>query len=160
MIFDRLNNTLTEVEPRSFASLMELYEDSYIMLRRLIPEIETIDVGLISIVPGSVPLMLQILSRHKFTTTVFLTHRFENGEQVYDDPGLTVNIYHDARMAEVSVDDAIDIFGIQLNCRQRTDLELDKRWELNKFLNKWLQYCLQEGHSFKFRSDISDKQVS
>lgn len=157
MIFDRLNNTLTEIEPRTFASLMELYEDSYIKLRRLIPDIETIDVGLISIVSGSVPLMLKVISRHKFTTTVFLTHRFENNEQVYDDPGLTVNIYYDARMAEVSVDTAAEKFGIQMNCRQRTDLDIEKRWELNKFLNKWLQYCLQEGHSFKFRSPLNEK---
>ncbi|THB71011.1 MAG: DUF1249 domain-containing protein [Gammaproteobacteria bacterium] len=157
MIFNRFNNTLSEIEPRSFASLMELYEDSYIKLRRLIPDIETIDIGLVSVAQGSVPLMLKILSRHKFTTTIFLTHRFECDNASYDDPGLVVNIFHDARMAEVSVDEVIDKFGVELKCRQRTDLELDKRWELNKFLNKWLQYCLHEGHSFKFRPDLEEQ---
>lgn len=156
-MFDRLKNSFTAIEPRTFASLMELYEDSYIKIRRLIPELETIDVGLVSIVHGSVPLMLKIVSRHKFTTTVFLTHQFENEEEVYDDPGLTVNIYHDARMAEVSIDETVDKFGIELNCRQRSDLNIEKRWELNKFLNKWLHYCLHEGHSFQFRPLVDEK---
>ncbi len=157
MIFNHYKNVLAEVEPRTFASLMELYEDSYIKLRRLIPNIQTIDVGLISIVSGGVPLMLKVLSRQKFTTTIFLSHRFENGKEVYDDPGLIVNIYHDARMAEVSVDDTIGKFGININCRQRTDLNLEKRWELNKFLNKWLQYCLNEGHCFEFMHTLDEK---
>lgn len=153
-MFDHLKNKFTTVEPRTFASLMELYEDSYIKVRRLIPNIEDIDVGLMSIVHGGIPLLLKVVNRHKFTTTIFLTHRFEDGEEAYDDPGLVVNIYHDARMAEVSVDDVVEKFRIELNCRQRTDLKLEKRWELNKFLNKWLQYCLQEGHKFEFVSDI------
>lgn len=154
MMFDYLKNKFTTVEPRTFASLMELYEDSYIKIRRLIPNTEDIDVGLMSIVHGGVPLLLKVVNRHKFTTTIFLTHRFEDGGETYDDPGLVVNIYHDARMAEVSVDDVIEKFQIELNCRQRTDLKLEKRWELNKFLNKWLRYCLQEGHKFEFVSDI------
>lgn len=155
MMFDYLKNQFIDIEPRTFASLMELYEDSYIKIRRLIPNIEGIDVGLKSLVQGSVPLLLKVIERHKFTTSIFLTHRFENGDESYDTPGIVVNIYHDARMAEVSIDDVIEKFGIELNCRQRTDLKLEKRWELNKFLNKWVRYCLQEGHKFEFDSVIN-----
>ncbi len=148
MLFDYISNTFKELEPRTFASLMELYEDNYLKLRRLVPDIEAVEVGAVSRVTGAVPLFLQMIEKQKYTSTLILTHIFEQDGEQHDDPCLTVRICYDARTVEAMIDENSKKFGFKILCSQRSDFPLESRWELNKFLNKWLKYCLREGHSF------------
>ena len=132
---------------RSFATLMELYESNYIQLRRLIPRLDELGDSEVSSVPGAVDLHLAVIERAPYTTTLVLTHYFGGGEPGGATPDLRVRIYHDARTAEVMPDSNVEHFQLW-DGRRPKPKTLSWRWELNRFLNRWLTYCLAEGHGF------------
>jgi uncharacterized protein YqiB (DUF1249 family) len=61
-------------------------------------------------------------------------------------PDLLVRVYLDARQAEV-LSRTCRFDEVDLR-RQRGDLDtqLICKWRLNRFLYKWLGYCLRQGH--------------
>lgn len=127
--------------PRSFAALMELYEQNYIRLRNIAPDLEVAE-QMISSVPEHQDLYLSITRRCKYTTMLRLTYRFEDEAEVLFEPDLHLKVYHDARVVEVQ----------QLHSRRRGSLYLadllEQKWMMNRFLYKWLGYCLYQGHYF------------
>ena len=66
-----------DVNARSFAGLMELYEQNYLRLRNLAPDLKVAD-EMISSVPGHQDLYLSITQRCPYTTMLRLTYRFED----------------------------------------------------------------------------------
>ena len=134
-----------DVDPHGFVSLMDLYENNFMRLRRLIPDISRLSDTSVSHIHGCLSLHLNIIERTKFTTTIFLSYYFEEGEQTIAEPALTLRIYHDANQAEV-------LTGHLKHGRQRYDHIPEKaikiKWKLNRFVYKWLGYCLYLGHSF------------
>jgi uncharacterized protein YqiB (DUF1249 family) len=147
-------NTLL-YKPRTsarFACLMDLYEQNYLLMRLLAPELKRMGPGsFISRVPGAMTLELSDLSHSRYTSTFNLTYRF-SGNSVRGrsrrEPDLAIRLYHDARSCEV-------MSGLmpegRLEVRRTRDLEEGRR--LNRFLNKWLSYCLRQGHAFNDRSE-------
>ena len=139
------------VNPRArsgrFASLMELYESNYVLLRVLAPDLRQLQCDqttYVSVVSGCLDLELSAVKHEKYTTTLNLTYRFVSDARRPREPDLTIRIYHDARTCEV-------MSGLLQGMRygpQRTR-DLDYGYKLNRFLNKWLSYCLRQGHSFR-----------
>jgi len=143
---------------RSFAGLMDLYESNYMRLRKLIPALGDINGQAVSRANGALNLHMELIERCKYTTTIALTYRFDEGGGRKSVPDLRIRVYHDAQLAEV------------LTCRRRkgcatdqtdcTDetLSLARRWESNRFLQKWLGFCLHQGHHFGAAEDdlVSD----
>lgn len=145
-------NSLRSLDQSStFAGLMDLYERNYIGLRRLIPQLPTDGGVLRSRVPGGLDLHLQLLERHRYTTDLTLTYLFEKPEGLRAEPDLQVRIYHDARQAEV----------MSAHLRHWPEFAADHcpglhaRWRANRFLWKWLNYCLHQGHRFDIESATS-----
>lgn len=132
----------------TFAGLMDLYERNYIGLRRLAPRLPQQPMTLHSCVPGSLNLHLRVLERHRYTTDLVLTYLFERDDGWHPEPNLGIRIYHDARQAEV--------MSAQLRHWPVFTAEqcnaLHHRWRVNRFLWKWLNYCLHQGHRFPTRS--------
>ncbi len=135
-----------DVDLRGFVSLMDLYENNYLRFRRLIPSLSILPDRAVSRVPGCLSLHVSILERTKFTTTLWLTYFFDEGERGLEEPALTIRVYHDAHQVEV-------LTGHLRHGQQRFDHIPEKaikiKWKLNRFLYKWLGYCLHLGHSFK-----------
>jgi uncharacterized protein YqiB (DUF1249 family) len=127
--------------PRSFAGLMELYEQNYIRLRNIAPDLKVAD-EMISSVPDHQDLFLSITERCKYTTMLRMTYQFEEAGQPLFEPDLHLKVYHDARVIEVQ----------QFHSRTRGPLYLadmiEQKWMMNRFLYKWLGYCLHQGHYF------------
>jgi len=126
---------------RSFSGLMELYEQNYIRLRNIAPDLCIAD-EMISSVPAHHDLYMSITERCKYTTMLSLTYRFEeSGEHLFE-PDLQLKMYHDARVVEV----------LQLQSRSEGPFYLseliEQKWRMNRFLYKWLGYCLHQGHYF------------
>lgn len=130
-----------------FASLMDLYEQNYLLMRLLAPELRKMHGhSFISAVPGAMSLEMSELSHSRYTSTFVLTYRFAEdsprGRSVRE-PDLAVRLYHDARSCEV-------MSGLmpegRIEVRRTRDLDEGRR--LNRFLNRWLSYCLRQGHSF------------
>lgn len=125
------------------AGLMALYEECYIRLRTLLPRLEAMPAAAVSRVPGCVDLHVEIRERARYTTTLNMTCLFRHGRQLRREPDLTIRICHDARTAEVmdmrlrSLEAGADARRTLLHC-----------WKRNRFLHKWLGYCLRRGHRF------------
>lgn len=142
---------------RTFAGLMALYESNYARLLALVPHLHTIAVigsdhaagiaagvaaGIVSQVDGALDLHLAVLERTPYTTIVLLTYHLGHEGQGVAEPNARLRVYHDARLVEV------------LSCRgargsdARAPSALMARWHANLFLEKWLNYCLRQGHRF------------
>ena len=127
-----------------FASLMELYEQNYVLIRLLAPALKNMGDGeFVSTAPGAMPLVLDHVEHNRYTTTFKLTYQFSSVQRHAREPDLAIRLYHDARSCEVM---SGLLPGSRHEIRRTRDLEDGRR--LNRFLNKWLRYCLRQGHSF------------
>jgi uncharacterized protein YqiB (DUF1249 family) len=133
---------------RTFAGLMELYESNYIRLRNLAPELDAIAEHAVSRVPGALDLHLQLLECCRFTTTLGLTYHFHEEDGAFPAPDIRVRIYRDAQVAEViSCGRRRGLHPPEYN-RLHHSYSLTQKWRMNRFLHKWLGYCLRQGHRF------------
>jgi len=136
-------------KPGSFVSLMSLYESNYIRLGWLIPNLREFEGTGISHVDNDCPLHLNIDERSPYTTTLTLTYLFDdpvNGRIA--DPDLQIRVYHDARLAEVQACARWHRHEVLESIRSDLARALGDRWLRNIMLNKWLDYCVERGHSF------------
>lgn len=135
-------------ESRDLAALITLYEANYVRLARLAPELERIDGPVVSRVGGALDLHLSVVERHAYTTTLELTYLFETPAGPVLEPNARVRVYHDVR--------AVELLGHCRRRRARRHLprqrgrmpEVDRKWEMNRFLLKWLKFCTHQGHLF------------
>ena len=138
-------NTIQKTSGR-FASLMELYEKNYCLIRLLIPTLRTLsDNVYVSTVSGCLDLELRQIEHSRYTTTFNLTYHFsESHHREEFEPDLTIRLYHDARTCEV-------VTGLLRTARNdhRRSRNLEESLRLNRFLHRWLTYCIRQGHSFK-----------
>jgi hypothetical protein len=139
---------LNGCQPRTLASLLDLQECSYRRLARLAPGLRRLDGNAVSRVSGALDLHLEVVERQRYTTTLHLTYRLgaEGGE--VREPDVLARVYHDARLVE-AVSHSRRHPPRHAPCRRReTPSELESKWELNRFLQRWLGYCLRQGHVF------------
>lgn len=123
-----------------FNDLMELYEQNYLRLCRLVPRLGDIQFDAISCIPGHLDLHLQVTEKSRYTTTVKLTYQFlEANQHRLLTPDLCIHIYHDARLAECQ-NTVLPFMEIE-----RFSM-IQRKWYMNRFLYKWLGYCLHQGH--------------
>ncbi len=131
-----------------FGDLMELYEQNYVLLRLLIPDLKSAELQTrISTVEGCLPLYMQLIEKTPYTSTLRMTYRFVEARdkdgvaRAEIEPNLMLRVYHDARTAEVI---SGHIHGQQHV--ERKTRGLDSSWQLNRFLYKWLRYLRHRGH--------------
>jgi uncharacterized protein YqiB (DUF1249 family) len=71
------------------------------------------------------------------------------------EPALTIRIYHDVHQVEV-------LTGHLQHGRNQYDHVPEKaikiKWKLNRFLFKWLGYCLYLGHQFPASETVSESE--
>ncbi len=141
-----------------FASLMDLYEQNYLLMRLLAPDLKSMSQGsFVSRVPGAMSLELSELEHSRYTSTFRLTYRFSGSSlrgRNRREPDLAVRLYHDARTCEVM---SGLMPGGRIEIRRKRDLEEGRR--LNRFLQKWLSYCLRQGHQFGECSETAEPPV-
>lgn len=126
-----------------FVSLMNVYEQNYILFKRLIPNIQQVKDHECLRVLGCLDLHVWVEERAKFTTTVRLSYQFNGQNRSRSDlePNLTVRIYHDAQTAEAM---SAIVNGKPRVMRFASNMHW--RWSLNRFLYRWLRYLLHKGY--------------
>lgn len=137
---------LAPAAQRTLPGLMALYEENYIRLRNLVPRPDAVDGHAVSRVHGCIDLYLEIVELAPYTSTMRLTYLFDDGAGQRREPDLFIRVHHDARTAE-----AMEVHmprGRYCFDARRT---LQRSWERNRFLHKWLGYCLRRGHHFPAR---------
>jgi len=136
------------IPAQSFAGLMELYESNYIRLRNLVPDLDAMPDEVCSQIDGVLELHLRIVERCKFTTTLNLTYHFHDQQGSFPAPDMQVRMYHDAQVGEViSCGRRRGVRHASYN-RMYNRYTLVEKWRMNRFLQKWLGYCLMQGHRF------------
>ncbi|MEN8175105.1 MAG: DUF1249 domain-containing protein [Pseudomonadota bacterium] len=125
--------------------LMALCEENYFAFMRLAPGVGAMSGVAVSRAGNTADLVLHILENSRYTSLVQLTHHFchHSGEKDRD-PDARLRIYHDARQVEL-VDLRQSILPVE---RRFEHPALILKWRANIFINKWLAFCLAQGHSF------------
>ena len=135
-------------ESPDLAALIELYESNYVRLMRLAPELDAIQGTARSRVAGALDLYLSVDERFKYTTSLLLTYRFDGDDGIALEPRARINVYHDVRAAEVVSHHRRRRPRGFLAWRHGHMPEVQRRWTMNRFLNKWLRFCAHQGHLF------------
>jgi hypothetical protein len=151
---------LNGCQPRTLASLLDLQECSYRRLLRLAPDLARLQGTAVSRVAGAMDLYLTLVERQRYTTTLSLTYRFPCAEGCLWEPNVNVRVYHDARLAE-AVSYSRRHPPRNAPCRRRpVPTELETKWETNRFLQRWLGYCLRQGHLFLERDGATRDAIA
>jgi hypothetical protein len=148
MLSDDVCTISWRARPRSFVSLMTLYESNFIRLGWLAPELRRLRGSLTSEVAGEPALELSVVEQCRYTTSFQLSYLLEEGGARSREPRLDVRVYHDARLAE-----ACGTGHAPAHPRLRRLVAAvvpgrGERWSCNMLLNKWLEYCVECGHRF------------
>jgi uncharacterized protein len=150
-----LNDSLALVSwrapPRSFVALMGLYESNYVRLNWLTTGVAGLQGAHRSVVTGDCDLLLTVIERTPYTSTVNLSYSIAEDLQI---PDLRVRVYHDAHLAEAQEWAGTHSQPVLKALRTQAERELDQRWARNVMLNKWLEYCVERGHRFSSATRI------
>lgn len=148
MLLHESIHALRRRQVHDLGDLMAIYECNYIRLRQLLPQLATMGEAAVSSVDGMLDLHVTVDERNRYTTTLTLTYRFEDEQGCFPAPDIQVRIYHDARLAEVLRCGRLRGHRDASYDSGRRDYTLDAKWRINRFLQKWLGYCLRQGHRF------------
>jgi hypothetical protein len=135
--------------PRSFVSLMTLYESNYIRLGWLLPDLRGVQGRLVSRVHRDLTLHLEVLERTPYTLLLNLTYHFTGAAGEAAIPDMHIRVYHDARLAEAQACTGAPARPAPGEPAMDAREELQRRWARNVLLNKWLEYCAGRGHLFE-----------
>lgn len=130
-----------------FVRLMDLYAENYRQLSLLFDDLPLEHQRLISRIPGELPIYVEITERHPYTTFARLTYFIEapNGRAL-PDPDAHLRIYHDARVAEATHCYPGTVSQPLFGSLVPVSDVVDHRWRMNRFLDRWLEYLLRQGH--------------
>jgi len=137
-------------QPRNLSALIDMYTGNYFRLMRLVPDLELMQGTSVSRVAGGLDLYLTVLERWRYTTTIALTYRFrDDGTEVVEEPNARIRIYEDVKAVEMLSHSRRRPHCLPHSLRHRGHRpELDRKWQMNRFLQKWLGFCLRQGHIF------------
>jgi uncharacterized protein YqiB (DUF1249 family) len=136
--------------PGSFTGLMTIYESNYLKMQQLGGFANAGAKTDFSAVPGDCDLHMEVLRREPYTTTLRLTYWFEEPDgAAVADPDIVLRAYHDARLVEAVASTNQHRHHRLKQLAMTHAAELDRRWQRNITLNKWLDYLLDMGHGFR-----------
>lgn len=148
-----------QLEPRRLAMLLDMYEHNYAQLQQLLAikptATTTADTAtstrqaqrLASSHDAELPhLFVEHVDATPYTHAVLLTYRFPDKVddlwQTFDEPSVLVRLFHDAKVAEVlTVGEHKHTVLIEAY-KHDNQRYSKRRWQMNRLLNKWLDYLL------------------
>ncbi|NKC13383.1 MAG: DUF1249 domain-containing protein [Gammaproteobacteria bacterium] len=135
-------------ESHSLSRLIHVYESNFVRLMRLIPSLDEFEGSVKSRVADAMDLYLSIHERTRYTTTLSLTYRFESDAGLVLEPNARIRVYHDVRSVELLYHTRRRLRRVTAWRPGRRRPELERKWEMNRFLQKWLGFCQRQGHVF------------
>ncbi|MEO7062390.1 MAG: DUF1249 domain-containing protein [Dokdonella sp.] len=133
--------------PSRFSWLMGLYAENYHRLARLFGP-AALGVGsYVSSLDDGLDVRLDVLERHRYTLDLHLTYCFIDTETGESAPSAQLRMYNDAHMAEVMACHADRRLTRAIGPLQPSRSVLQQRVRMSSFLNRWLEYLAEQGHS-------------
>ncbi len=134
----------------TLGSLLDLCEENYGLMLRLAPELAAMKGHQLSRREEPMDLHMDVLEQTPYTTRFRLTYRFFEEGQWQADPDAQFRAYHDLRQLEV-----LELRQQVLPLGGRPDLcSLQRKWQANLFVSKWLGYCCRQQHGFSQQKSI------
>lgn len=122
-------------------TMQALCEHNYARLLRLMPDIDPDDKSYRFRVTKHQEYKIQILETARFTTTLAISQTSVKTPQFLK-PKMTVQMYHDARMAEVISSQNTGAFAAKYDYPNAKMRQPNEKHMINLFLAEWLQFCL------------------
>jgi uncharacterized protein YqiB (DUF1249 family) len=133
--------------PNRFGYLMGLYGENYVRLQRMFRPDQLGCSTYRSSVGDGLDLRLDLIERHPYTLELRLTYELCDPVTGQPDPSAFLRLYRDARLVEATHCYVgrrwRDALGLYPSARS----VLAHRLQMNAFLNKWLEYLGEQGHS-------------
>ena len=143
------NHLLIDDGPH-FGQLMEIYANNYRRLSLLFDDTLLERDRMISQVDQQLPLYIEVTERHTFTTCIRLSHAIESNHGIVSlDPDAQIRLYHDAKVAEATHCYPGTVIQPLFGALVPVADVVEHRWRMNRFLDKWLEYLLQQGHNLQ-----------
>lgn len=128
------------------------HEDNYQMLCLLLPIKLLENQMYVSNIVDKPKLNIYVLNKYKYTTELEFRYQFEFGNS----EKITIKLYNDAKVAELVFCTNVQKFIRLLGPRIAPEVHKQTRNTLNTFLNKWLNFLLQNNYStnqFKIQNE-------
>lgn len=126
------------------SELMRVYETNYAKLNALIPS--NASVGEVRCYQAAnMTYQIRVCEVTKYTTLVDICQ--SDDVPVFPLPTMSVRLYHDARVAEVSACEHLKRVNARYEYPNDKMVQQDEKAQLNRFLGDWLSFCLRHGIS-------------
>ncbi|GMW05608.1 MAG: hypothetical protein AMXMBFR8_04050 [Nevskiales bacterium] len=136
------------LRPGTLGGLISLYEGNFLKLTSLLGDPARSQCQLVSRSRRDCDLHLSVEEGSRYTRLLRLTYVFDDPEGCVADPDLAVRLYLDARVAEVLAWARFHRHPGLADITHRYAREINRRWAHNMVLNKWLDFLLDNGHSY------------
>ncbi|KAA0456461.1 MAG: DUF1249 domain-containing protein [Candidatus Thioglobus sp.] len=134
-----LKSLYSQRDSKTYSELSALFELNYQQILQLIPSLEKIQINSVIKSDSEQDLYLFIEERTPYTGTFVLTHILDSIKR----PDIKFKIFFDAKLLEVlEVCNQTTLNSKHPYLAQCNDINI--QWELNTFIEKWLNYCLQK----------------
>ncbi|HFQ92039.1 MAG TPA: DUF1249 domain-containing protein [Chromatiales bacterium] len=141
-------STLTGKE-RCLYDMMQLYEDNYRYLLRVLPDIRAIQGTIVSEYDGRPVMFVDMLEQCPYTSIMAVTHYLSKGSHFVPDMELRLRVCHDARVAEVTSYQQHARLLPVYHVPNRSMYQRHEKKQVNLFLREWLLFCLRYGFQFE-----------
>lgn len=122
-----------------------LFEENYLLLRRLLPRLRPGTCFVLGGAGGAVRVVVEE-DAGPYTTHLTLTTPFGGDSHLPPPLRLKVRIYHDARLAEVTGYQDCTHIPPRYAARMVDGFQRDERHQVNRLLHDMLQHCRRQGH--------------
>lgn len=142
--------SMRSIKPKNKSFLLQtLCESNYRKLLLLVPNLRELDGCSTGHAPDKPDLYITPIERGPYTMTLELSHCFNHELEPFFEPALRLRTYFDAKSTEVLRDHERPMINHAFDSSTPAKEIMDYKWELNYFLEKWLNHCLQNGYKFQ-----------
>ena len=136
-----------KVLPGRFAYLMGLYAENYHRLARLFAPQELAPGTYFSSVDDGLDVRLDIVECHPYTLELRLSYCMLDRDTGAPAPSAWLRMYRGAHVAEATHCQPGKHLQRELGSIPAARTEFDRRMRMATFLNRWLEYLAEQGHS-------------
>jgi len=136
-----------DVLPGRFAYLMGLYAENYHRLVRLFAPHVLKPGSYLSSVDDGLDVCLDVIEHHRYTVELHLTYCMADNETGRPSPSAWLRLYRDAHVAEVTHCQTSRRHLHEPDASSAGRVVFAQRMRMASFLNRWLEYLAEQGHS-------------
>lgn len=126
----------------------DIYARIFQKLKKVVPELMTIEESGKSKVDGYMDLNLDVLHKRSNRIVITLSHYYKQNGDMIADPDMELAVYPKLEIAEaLSYQDSFSYRTIYSDDKGTEDIKAKK--ELNAFLDQWLSNLIEQGHCIK-----------